>query len=218
VPEPPVPSPDTPITESSVTPGERTRPTRRRATPWKDDQEIVGKILAGSREHFDMLYDTYFPCVYRFALRMMQDTAEAEDVTQEVFVTVFRVLHTFQGKSSLLVWIFGITRNKVNRHFRRKRARLESIGCDALELPSGEPPPDASAEARRLLVACETVVEDQLPPLQRHIFHLRYVRLQSIRTIASALGRSEDAVKTNLTRMRRSLMTRLPALNHLLEV
>jgi RNA polymerase sigma-70 factor (ECF subfamily) len=95
------------------------RASRRAAAPWEDDREIVRLILGGSREHFDKLYDAYFPRVYRFALKRLRDPGEAEDVTQEVFVTVFRALHTFQGDSSLLVWIFGITRNKVNRRFRR---------------------------------------------------------------------------------------------------
>ena len=84
------------------------------------DRALVAGILAGSREHFDELYEGYFPRVYRFALKRLGDTAEAEDVTQEVFETIFQALPSYRGDSSLLVWIFGITRNKVNRRFRRR--------------------------------------------------------------------------------------------------
>ena len=87
---------------------------------WSDDGELVEAILGGSREHFDLLYQSYFPRVYRFALKRLGDPGEAEDVAQEVFMTVFRVLPSFQGDSTLLTWIFGITRNTVNRRFRRQ--------------------------------------------------------------------------------------------------
>ena len=57
-----------------------------------------------SREHFELLYSSYFPRVYRFALKRLRDPGEAEDVSQEVFVTVFRALDTWAGNSSLLVY------------------------------------------------------------------------------------------------------------------
>src|SRR5262249_57969844 len=92
-----------------------------REQPWTDDGELVEKILQGSAAHFELLYEAYFPRVYRFALKRLRDAAEAEDVTQEVFFTVFNALGSFKGDSALLVWIFGITRNTVNRRFRRVR-------------------------------------------------------------------------------------------------
>ncbi len=55
---------------------------------WKSDRELVDQILAGSPEHFDLLYEAYFPRVYRFALKRLRDVGEAEDVTQEVFMTL----------------------------------------------------------------------------------------------------------------------------------
>ena len=52
---------------------------------WPHDGELVAHILAGSREHFEMLYESYLPRVYGFALKRLGDPVEAEDVTQEVF-------------------------------------------------------------------------------------------------------------------------------------
>jgi RNA polymerase sigma-70 factor (ECF subfamily) len=193
------------------------RAARRAAAPWEDDREIVRQILGGSRKHFDQLYDAYFPRVYRFALKRLRDPGEAEDVTQEVFVTVFRALHTFQGDSSLLVWIFGITRNKVNRRFRRPRPRMESIEGDALDVPNQEASTDQTVDARRILDRCQHAIENQLTPLQRRIFHLKHLRRQSIRTIAGSLGKSEDAIKANLYRMRRAIAAAAPGLEQLLD-
>ena len=183
---------------------------------WSDDGELIEAILGGSREHFDLLYQSYFPRVYRFALKRLGDPGEAEDVAQEVFMTVFRALSSFQGNSTLLVWIFGITRNTVNRRFRGRRPRLECLDDRAREVAGQEAPPDRAADARRILERCEEVIEKELTPLQRRIFHLKHLRRQSIRNIAEGLGKSEDAVKANLYRMRRALLEAAPDLETLL--
>jgi RNA polymerase sigma-70 factor (ECF subfamily) len=200
--------------ERQATPPRRS--SRRQATPWESDAELVAAILAGSGTHFDLLYEAYFPRVYRFALKRLRDPSEAEDVTQEVFVTVFRSLQSYQGNSSLLVWIFGITRNKVNRRFRGVRPRLEPIDGTASDVEGHEPPTDETVDARRMLAECERVIESRLTPLQRRIFHLKHLRRQSIRSIAGALGKSEDAVKANLYRMRRAIAQAAPGLDQIL--
>jgi RNA polymerase sigma-70 factor (ECF subfamily) len=177
------------------------------------DRTLVAHILAGSRAHFDELYESYFRRVYRFALKRLRDPAEAEDVTQEVFETVFRVLPSWRGDSSLLVWVFGITRNKVNRRFRGARPRVESLD-DALidQIASDGAPTDTTVDARRMLDRCDDVVSARLTPLQRRIFHLKHLRRQPIRAIAATLGKSEDAIKANLYRMRRALADGAPGL------
>jgi len=177
------------------------------------DLALVARVLAGSQADFDELYEGYFPRVFRFALKRLRDAAEAEDVTQEVFETVFRALPSYRGDASLLVWIFGITRNKVNRRFRGTRVRIESLddsGADALATDAA--PTDATVDARRMLDRCDDVVARQLTPLQRRIFHLKHLRSQPIRAIAQVLGKSEDAIKANLYRMRRTLADGAPGL------
>ena len=68
-----------------------------------------------------------------------------------------------------------------------------------------------------MLGQCEAVIEHRLTPLQRRIFHLKHLRRQSIRTIAGTLGKSEDAIKANLYRMRRALAAGAPGLETLLQ-
>lgn len=179
---------------------------RRRARTWSSDRELVDQILAGSHEHFDLLYETYFPRVYRFALKRLRDPAEAEDVAQDVFIILMRALGSYRGQSSLLIWIFGITRNTINRRFRKPRLRLEPLEAGgALDVAGPQPATDQVVEARRVLSQCEEVIERELTPLQRRIFHLKHLRRQPIRAIARVLGKSEDAVKANLYRMRRAI-------------
>jgi len=187
----------------------------RKADPWQSDEELVQKILAGDLTAFNLLYDTYFPRVYRFALKRLRDSGEAEDVSQEVFMTVHRVLESWAGNSSLLVWIFGITRNTVNRRFRKPRPRVDSVEDAANEVPAREPWADEVVEAREILDHCDRVIADRLTPLQRRIFHLKHLRHQPIKSIAAALGKSEDAIKANLYRMRNLLLAGAPGLRAL---
>jgi RNA polymerase sigma-70 factor (ECF subfamily) len=138
-------------------------------------------------------------------------------VTQEVFITVFSSLDRFEGKSTLLVWIFGITRNTVNRRFRKQRPPLVSLDAErAQEVPTRSAGVDQRVEAQRMLERCERVIERDLTPLQRRIFHLKHLRRQPIRVIAAALGKSEDAIKANLYRMRRAIADGVPGLDALL--
>ncbi len=162
------------------------------------------------------MYETYFPRVYRFALKRLRDPAEAEDVTQEVFITVHRVLDSWAGNSSLLVWIFGITRNTVNRRFRRPRPVLDAIDdAGAQEIPTHDPSAEEVVDARQVLERCDYVINEKLTPLQRRIFHLKHLRNQPIKSIAAALGKSEDAIKANLYRMRNSLLEGAPGLRNM---
>lgn len=187
------------------------------ATPWPSDSDLVEQILDGSLEAFDLLYESYFPRVYYFALKRLGDVGEAEDVAQDVFMTVLSALPSYQGQSSLLVWIFGITRNTINRRFRRPRPLLEPLEeGGALDVAGRETPADRSVEARRLLNRCQQVIDSELTPLQRHIFDLKHFRSQSIRSIALLLGKSENAVKASLYRMRRAIADGTPELEHLL--
>ena len=184
---------------------------------WSCDRELVDNILDGNLEQFDLLYEAYFPRVYRFALKRLGDPCEAEDVTQEVFIILMRALSTYQGQSSLLVWIFGVTRNTVNRRFRKANPKLQSLdGGMALEVADRNAPADERIDARRMLVRCEDIIENDLTPLQRRIFHLKHRRRLSIRAIASALEKSEDAIKANLYRMRRVISERTPGLEPLI--
>jgi len=208
----------TPLTPARISRGSAPkRATRRKDSPWESDAELVAAILGGSQPHFDLLYRAYFPRVYRFALKRLRNPAEAEDVTQEVFVTVFQALRSYAGNSSLLVWIFGITRNKVNRRFRGIRPRFESIDGEGSEVAARTAPTDRAVDARRMLARCEEVIETRLTPLQRRIFHLKHLRRQSIRSIAQALGKSEDAIKANLYRMRRAIAQAAPGLEQILQ-
>ena len=194
-----------------------TRMTVEQAMSYIADDELVELILAGSQEHFDMLYNAYFPRVYQFARKRLRDRSEAEDVAQDVFMTLLHALPSYRGQSSLLVWIFGITRNKVNRSFRKQRPQLSPMDSDSvMDVEGSEPFLDDAIEARRLLGRCQEIVSKDLSETQRRIFDRKHMRRESIRAIAQALGKSEDAIKANLYRIRCSIRDSLPGIEVLL--
>lgn len=169
------------------------------------DRIIVEALKGGDREAFEQLYDQHFRRIYNFAVRKLGDASEAEDVVQEVFTAVFTCVERFEGKSELLVWIYGITRNLINNRLRR-RGGVRLIPLDELPADSGpvDPGPGPRAEAREALDRVRVAIDD-LPPEQRHILELRHGERLAIRKIATLLGRSEDAIKSSLYRARRTL-------------
>jgi RNA polymerase sigma-70 factor (ECF subfamily) len=184
-----------------------------------DDRDIVEGILSEQEGCFDVLHDRYRGRIFGFALKRLADPAEAEDVTQEVFLQIHRCLASFQGRSTLLTWMFGIAHNQVCRRFRRKSAPIVSIDDDdALELRAEDCPPDRQVEAARVLRHCVEAVETELSPAQRKVFHLKYVENRSNRSIAKHLGKSNQAVKISLFRSRKTLGQHTPNVDAVLSI
>ena len=176
----------------------------------ESDRQIVEAIRGGDTAAFEELYRTYLRRVHNFSVSKLGNVAEAEDVTQEVFAAVFSCLDRFQGKSDLIVWIYGITRNIINNRLRR-RAGVRLVPLE--EMPQEFSPvdigPEREAVAREDLRRVEAVIKE-LPRDQRRILELRHAKRLAIRKIAEIMDRSEDAVKSSLYRTRQTLAARLP--------
>ncbi len=174
------------------------------------DQKLVDAIRGGDNAAFETLYKTYMRRIHNFALRKLGDPSEAEDVTQEVFAAVFTCLDRFEGKSELVVWIYGITRNILNNRLRR-RGGVRLLPLD--EMPPEAAPASLGPESRvaaRQALACVQQAIEALPREQRRMLELRHGQQLAIRRIAELTHRSEDAVKSSLYRARRSLASKLP--------
>ncbi len=175
------------------------------------DRALVERVIAGEQDAFAEIYSSYFPRVYAFALRRVRDPAEAEDLTQETFVQLYRSLPSFEGRSSLLTWTFGIAHNVCSRYFRHC-SRWMVGPKDARELE--DRPVEATIERRvdaaRVLDRCDEILEANRRPAHQEIFHLRYGESHSIRAIAEKVGKSNEAVKVSLRRSRAVLTNNVP--------
>src|ERR1041385_6594909 len=99
-----------------------------------DIQLAASVAAAGDMSSFEELYKRYFKKVYLICLKMTANPADAEDLTQEVFIHVQRTLKSYRGDSSLSSWLHRVTVNHVLMRFRKKSMRSESVTSDG-ELP-----------------------------------------------------------------------------------
>lgn len=173
------------------------------------DEVLFDGIRGGSERHFNALYDRYFRRVYGFVLARVRDHADAEELTQEAFVAVFRGIAGYSGRSTPLAWIYGIAKNTVNNHRRRLRAqseRVDAAGPEALHSTSAEwrSTPLDDFEMRQSLRRMDERLHS-VTGWQAEVFWLRHVDDLSIDEIATRLARSNDAIRSSLYRVKRLL-------------
>ena len=181
-------------------------PRRSRA----EDDALTERLRSGEDAAYDELIALYHRRVFAFALKRIGDPTEAEDVAQDTFLQVYRSIQKFQGRSSLLTWIFGIAHHEICNRFRRQRLETVPLEDQERELVASQPAPDATIDAARRLSRCQEVLEGKVSPSQRRVFELRYWAARSIETIAEETGKSPGAVRIGLLRTRRTLVDHAP--------
>src|SRR4249920_3611890 len=96
----------------------------------RSDTDLIERAQRGDEKAFEALFHTYKRRVYGLCLRMTGNAADAEEVTQEAFLTLFRKIHTFRGESAFSTWLLRITLNIVL--MRRRKKKLPEV---PLEVP-----------------------------------------------------------------------------------
>lgn len=155
--------------------------------------------------------------VYQLALHLIGDRDEALDISQEVFLRVFRTLHAFRGRSALRTWIYRIVINQVRNRQRwwRRRRRADQVQLEQHVLEHGDlrQPGDADspdrALARKELAARLWSALNALPFDQRTVIVLREIDGLSYEDIADSLSVAVGTVKSRLTRARQTLRREL---------
>src|ERR1700758_709831 len=106
-------------------------PVSRDASDKLNEAEAIRRAQAGDAASFEYLHRIHSRRVYALCLRMAKDAAEAEDLTQEAFLLLFRKIHTFRGESAFSTWLHRLTVNLVLMHLRRKSPPIVSIEAAA---------------------------------------------------------------------------------------
>lgn len=178
-----------------------------------EDRELIERCLAGREEAFDELVVRFQNMVFNLAWRFMGETQEAEDLTQEVFLKVFRSLRGFRGASSLKTWIYRITTNlALNRlKFNKRRRQNRQVSLDqapAEDMPAlsemladQRPGPEQRLHARQIESRLQEAL-DALSDDQKAIVILRDIEGLSYEEIADALDVNIGTVKSRLARGR----------------
>jgi RNA polymerase sigma-70 factor, ECF subfamily len=188
-----------------------------RVLAWSDatsaDWALVQQCAAGDEDACTRLVTDHQRMVYQLALHLLGDNQEALDLSQEVFLRVFRTLPQFRGQSTLRTWIYRIVVNQASNRMRwwRRRHRSKQVALDEETAARGE-----LAESRAFAMPDRVLQErevagrvwralDQLPFDQRTVIVLREIDGLSYEEISTSLGIAVGTVKSRLARARESL-------------
>lgn len=180
-----------------------------------DEAEAIERAKQGNADAFQALYDRHKRRVYSLCLRMTANTAEAEDLTQEAFLQLYRKIATFRGESAFSTWLHRLSVNVVLMHLRKKS--LPSVSLEETTQGGDEDSPKKDFGADDLALAgsidrmqLQRAVDD-LPPGYRTIFVLHDVQGYEHNEIAEMVGCSIGNSKSQLHKARMKLREMLRA-------
>jgi RNA polymerase sigma-70 factor (ECF subfamily) len=173
------------------------------------DYQLARRIAGGDMPAFEELYGRYHRRVYTLCLRMTNNVAEAEDLTQEIFIHIYRKVGSFRGESALMTWLHRLTVNKVLMHFRKSSVRRERTTADGEPL---EPSVNARETAGQMMAVDRLALDKaiaQLSPGYRAVFILHDVEGYEHAEIARARGIAVGTSKSQLHKARLRLRSLL---------
>lgn len=180
------------------------------AAPAVQESDLIRRAKEGDAEAFGLLFQKHKARVYALCLRMTRNTAEAEDLTQEAFLHVFRKLAAFRADSALSTWLYRVTVNTVLMHFRKKSLCTVSVDKPNGNEENGSPTPREFPSKDLRLAGCVDRVAlnralAELPNGYRRIFLLHEVGGYEHREIAESLGCSVGNSKSQLHKARQRI-------------
>ncbi len=178
------------------------------------DQSLLARIHAGDKAACAECVERHSAGVYRLARRLMQDEAEAEDVVQETFLSAFRAVGTFDGRSTLSTWLYRIAHNAAL--MRLRQSQPDTVPVDESDDGVAVPEqlfdwcclPEQDFDSGEARLELEQAIRE-LPDKLRAVFVLRQLEGLSTEQAAAALGLSPENVKQRLHRARLWLRERL---------
>lgn len=183
------------------------------------DRDLIAAVLDGSEAAFAALVDRYKDRVFRLLSRYCRDAVECEDLAQDVFLKVFRKLHTFKHDAQFFTWLYRITVNAANDHLSRASSRRLRLveDTEVFERGADSTDPTAALESAEIARVTREII-DQLPEKFRTILVLRefeelsYIEIAEVLeiqlgTVESRLFRARKRVKDALTRQHPELLS-----------
>ena len=192
-----------------------------RAITWSDvdgrEAALVQRCAARDEDACAELVNEHQRMVYQLSLNLLGDHNEALDLSQEVFLRVFRTIHSFRGQSALRTWIYRIVVNQARNRQRwwRRRHKSQQVSLDDHLRNHGELPERNDSESpdrllgRKELAARIRVALDELPFDQKTALVLREIDGLSYEEIGFSLGVAVGTVKSRLARAREALRDQL---------
>jgi RNA polymerase sigma-70 factor (ECF subfamily) len=174
-------------------------------SPRSSDHALAFRAAKGEMDAFEELYQRHHRRVYSLCLRMTQNVQEAEDLTQEAFIQLYRKIGSFRGDSAFTTWLHRLTVNQVLMHFRKRSVKMEKTtqeGETPIQIVHG-------TENHRSMPVVDRIALDnaikQLPPGYRSVFILHDVEGHEHEEVARVLGCSVGTSKSQLHKARMKL-------------
>jgi len=200
-----------------------TGPLTQQSSIAKQDKEnvLVERCRRGDKDSFAQLMRLYEKQVYNFTYRMLGNEEEAEDLTQDIFLSAFRGIRSFRGEAKFSTWLFRIalnqTRNRIKylsrrRFFARRSRRVDSEGYASLDSPENLADRGPTPEHWTLTKDLATHVQEclgKMSPQARQILILRDVQGFSYKELSDMLSLTPGTVKSRLHRARAALQAYL---------
>lgn len=169
------------------------------------DYALTRRAARGDADAFEELYRLHHRRVYTLCLRMTQNEAEAEDITQDIFIVLLHKAGDYRAEASFTTWLHRMTVNQVLMHFRKKKSKREEQAEDEPEESSA---PRRMAGARPAQLIDRITLEDalaRLPPGYRAAFVLHDVEGFEHEEVARLLGCAVGTSKSQLHKARTKL-------------
>ena len=180
----------------------------------EEESALIARVLAGDADAFEPLVLEHQTNVYRLALRLMGNEADAADAAQDAFLKAYTSLSSFRGDSRFSVWLYRLTNNVCIDALRRRRDTVpletEDVQGEAEELPLPDErwSPEILAERAEDIRAVRTAMA-ALPPDCREILTLREIGGLSYEELSAALHLELGTVRSRLSRARKKLADEL---------
>lgn len=161
------------------------------------DKVLVEEFLKGDEKSFNIIVSRYQKKIYWHARRMLGNHEDADEITQEVLITLYKKLSTFKFDSALYTWIYKITSTRSLNLIKRKNIK-RFFFSDPDELANNKSSLDiiTDVENKERLEKVQQVLQ-KLPPKQREIFLLRNFEQLSYEEISKITGKSVGGLKAN---------------------
>ena len=169
------------------------------------DFALAQSAAGGDMFAFEELYQRHHRRVYSICLRMLQNASEAEDLTQDVFIQLYRKIGSFRGDSAFTTWLHRLTVNQVLMHFRKRTVKFEKTteeGETPVQVVGGTENPSKMPIVDK--IALENAIE-QLPAGYKNVFVLHDVEGYEHEEVARILGCSVGTSKSQLHKARLKL-------------
>jgi len=169
---------------------------------------LIEQCLAGDQQAWDQIVRQHWRKVFNLAYKFVGRHDEAEDLTQDIFLKIFKALHTFDRRANFQTWLISISRNLCIDHYRSVRKERETMARDVdasqLAPASRERSPYGELEQIDLRQRIKTALAE-LPPALREAVVLRDLQEFSYQEIADRLQLPEGTVKSRINRGRLEL-------------